>query len=184
MKIGIPTETRRGEMRVAATPEIVKKLTAKHQVIVQAGAGLSASIADDAYAVAGATIGSAAEAFDCEVVLKVRAPQAEERMRMKRGTVLLGMLDRFGASTVAPLAAAGIQVFSLAAAPRLTPEQSIDLLSSFDNLATYKAVMLAAHLPPFRADADESDVRRESRTRADQGRRVGRRGFIPSGVAA
>jgi NAD(P) transhydrogenase subunit alpha len=73
MKIGIPAETRPGETRVAATPETVKKLSAKHQVIVQAGAGLPASLIDDAYAAAGATIGSAAEAFGCNVVLKVRA---------------------------------------------------------------------------------------------------------------
>ena len=54
MKIGIPAETRPGETRVAATPETVKKLVAaKHQVVVQAGAGVAASITDEAYAAAG-----------------------------------------------------------------------------------------------------------------------------------
>ncbi|UUZ52394.1 hypothetical protein LP419_23045 [Massilia sp. H-1] len=79
MRIGIPAETRSGETRVAATPETVKKLAAKHQVIVQSGAGLNASVIDDAYVAAGATIGSAADAFGADVVLKVRAPNAEER---------------------------------------------------------------------------------------------------------
>jgi NAD(P) transhydrogenase subunit alpha len=63
MRIGIPAETRPGETRVAATPETVKKLAAKHQVIVQSGAGLKASVIDDAYVAAGATIGSAADAL-------------------------------------------------------------------------------------------------------------------------
>lgn len=59
MRIGIPAETRPGETRVAATPETVKKLAAKHQLLVQSGAGLQASITDDAYVAAGATIVSA-----------------------------------------------------------------------------------------------------------------------------
>ena len=63
MRIGIPAETRAGETRVAATPETVKKLAAKHQVIVQGGAGTAASVTDEAYVAAGAAIGSAADAF-------------------------------------------------------------------------------------------------------------------------
>jgi NAD(P) transhydrogenase subunit alpha len=63
MRIGIPAETRPGETRVAATPETVKKLAAKHQVVVQSGAGLHASVTDEAYAAAGATIGAASDAF-------------------------------------------------------------------------------------------------------------------------
>jgi NAD(P) transhydrogenase subunit alpha len=63
MRIGIPAETRPGETRVAATPETVKKLAAKHQVVVQSGAGLHAAVTDEAYAAAGATVGSADDAF-------------------------------------------------------------------------------------------------------------------------
>ena len=54
MRIGIPAETRPGETRVAATPETVKKLAAKHQVIVQSGAGVMASVIDEAYLAASA----------------------------------------------------------------------------------------------------------------------------------
>ena len=61
MRISIPAETRPGETRVAATPETVKKLAAKHQVLVQAGAGLASSVTDAAYAAAGARIVSAAD---------------------------------------------------------------------------------------------------------------------------
>ena len=145
MRIGIPAETRSGETRVAATPETVKKLAAKHQVIVQAGAGVLASVIDAAYVAAGAQIGTAAEAFGCELVLKVRAPNAEERTLMKSGAVLVGMLNPFDADNIAAMAAAGLSAFALEAVPRITRAQSMDVLSSQANIAGYKAVMLAAN---------------------------------------
>ena len=64
MNIGVPAERGAGESRVAATPETVKKLVAaKHNVVVESGAGANASYPDEAYAMAGATIGSAADAL-------------------------------------------------------------------------------------------------------------------------
>jgi NAD(P) transhydrogenase subunit alpha len=146
MRIGIPAETRPGETRVAATPETVKKLaSAKHQVIVQSGAGLSSSVTDDAYTAAGAIIGSAADAFGSGMVLKVRAPSAQERAQMKPGTVVIGMLNPFDADNIAAMAAQGLTAFALEAAPRITRAQSMDVLSSQANIAGYKAVMLAAN---------------------------------------
>lgn len=145
MRIGIPAETRAGETRVAATPETVKKLAAKHQIVVQAGAGVSASVLDAAYLAAGATIGSAADAFGCEVVLKVRAPNAEERALMAPGSVLIGMLNPFDQDNIAAMAAAGLQAFALEAVPRITRAQSMDVLSSQANIAGYKAVLMAAN---------------------------------------
>jgi len=146
MKIGIPAETKPGETRVAATPETIKKyLAAKHQVVVQSGAGVASSITDEAYILAGAQIVSAAEAFGSELVLKVRAPDSAERSLMKSGTVLVGMLNPFDAENTAAMAAAGIQAFALEAAPRITRAQSMDVLSSQANIAGYKAVMVAAN---------------------------------------
>jgi NAD(P) transhydrogenase subunit alpha len=145
MRIGVPAETRPGETRVAATPETVKKLAAKHQIVVQSGAGLSASITDEAYAAAGAQIGSAADALGAEIVLKVRAPNAEERAQIKPGTVVIGMLNPFDAENNAAMATAGLQAFALEAVPRITRAQSMDVLSSQANIAGYKAVMVAAN---------------------------------------
>jgi NAD(P) transhydrogenase subunit alpha len=146
MKIGIPAETRSGETRVAATPETIKKyVAAKHSVVVQSGAGVLASITDEAYIAAGASIGTAADAFGAELVLKVRAPSEQERSLMKTGTVLVGMLNPFDADNIAAMAAQGISAFSLEAAPRITRAQSLDVLSSQANIAGYKAVMLAAN---------------------------------------
>ena len=79
MLIGIPLETAAGETRVAATPETVKKLKAQgHVVKVQSGAGVAASVTDEAYRAAGADIVDRAEAFAAELVLKVRIPGADE----------------------------------------------------------------------------------------------------------
>lgn len=57
MKLGIPVESRDGETRVAATPETIKKLiAAKHEVLVESGAGIQSSITDEAYLAAGAKL--------------------------------------------------------------------------------------------------------------------------------
>ena len=146
MRIGIPAETRPGETRVAATPETVKKLIAgKHAVVVQAGAGTAAAQPDAAYTAAGASIGSAADVFGCDMVLKVRTPTAEEISRMKQGTVVVGMLEPFNADGINAMNAAGLTAFGLEAAPRTTRAQSMDVLSSQANIAGYKAVLLAAN---------------------------------------
>ena len=146
MKIGIPAESRAGETRVAVTPETVKKLVAaQHQVIVESGAGVLASVTDEAYASAGALIGSTADAFGCALVLKVRAPNAQERELMASGTVVVGMLNPFDADNTAAMASHGLTAFALEAAPRITRAQSMDVLSSQANIAGYKAVLMAAN---------------------------------------
>jgi len=146
MQIGIPAETRPGETRVAATPETVKKLiAAKHTVVVQAGAGVYASVPDEGFVEAGARIGTAADAFGCEMVLKVRAPNPDERALMKPDAVLIGMLNPFDADNIAAMAQHGLTTFALEAAPRISRAQSLDVLSSQANIAGYKAVMIAAN---------------------------------------
>ena len=145
MLIGVPLETAAGETRVAVTPETAKKLGAQgHTVLVQSGAGVAASATDAAYEAAGARITDRAGAFGCELVLKVRSPDADELSLMKSGTALVGMLNPFDKDNLARLAAAGITSFALEAAPRTTRAQSMDVLSSQANIAGYKAVMLAA----------------------------------------
>ncbi len=145
MKIGVPAESRPGETRVAATPETIKKLSASHELIVESGAGLHASITDDAYVAAGARIGTAADALGAELVLKVRAPVAEERALMQPGAALVGMLNPFDSDGLAAMAERRLTAFALEAAPRITRAQSMDVLSSQANIAGYKAVMMAAN---------------------------------------
>ena len=145
MQIGVPAETTAGETRVAVTPETAKKIIAQgHQVHIQSGAGLSASVTDTAYEAVGAQITNAASALGAELVLKVRAPSPSELGHMKSGAALVGMLNPFDVEGLQRIAAAGLTSFALEAAPRTTRAQSMDVLSSQANIAGYKAVMMAA----------------------------------------
>jgi NAD(P) transhydrogenase subunit alpha len=146
MRIGVPAETRFGETRVALTPETAKKLKAQgHSLHVQSGAGLAASVTDEAYLAVGAEVTDAASAFACDMVLKVSAPTDAELALMKSGAALVGMLNPFDAAGLQSMAAAGLTAFALEAAPRTTRAQSMDVLSSQANIAGYKAVMVAAN---------------------------------------
>ena len=145
MLIGIPAETLAGETRVAVTPETVKKLKAQgHTLRVQSGAGVAASVTDEAFVAAGAEITDVAGAFACDLVLKVRNITDTETKLMKSGATLVGMLNPFEADGLQRLAGAGLTGFALEAAPRTTRAQSMDVLSSQANIAGYKAVMMAA----------------------------------------
>ena len=78
--VGIPTETKQDERRVALTPGGAAELTARGiDVVVQSGAGLGSAIADEEYAVVGARIVEHAEqAWACDIVCKVKEPQSGE----------------------------------------------------------------------------------------------------------
>ena len=147
MIIGIPRETRAGETRVAATPETVKKLAAsgKHQLVVEAGAGVMSSIPDSEFQAAGARIGSADETLGADIVLKVRGPTDQELPKLKRGAMLVGLLNPFDATAVQSYAGTGVSGYALELLPRITRAQSMDVLSSQANIAGYKAVIIAAN---------------------------------------
>ncbi len=150
MHIGIPAEIRGGETRVAATPETVKKFTAKGvlKVSVQSGAGAGASIPDSAYQEAGATIMTDAAALyaQSEIVLKVRGPEASELAMMRRNVVLLGLLSPHHKEGIDALAQHGVTAFAMEKLPRISRAQNMDVLSSQANIAGYKAVIMAANV--------------------------------------
>ena len=149
MQIGIPAELRPGETRVAATPETVKKLSASghHQLVVQSGAGVRASVPDEQFTAAGATIvATAAELYQyAQIVLRVRAPLPEEVSAMKSGTILVGLLNPYDNAAVESYARQGLTAFAMEWLPRTTRAQAMDVLSSQANIAGYKAVILAAN---------------------------------------
>jgi NAD(P) transhydrogenase subunit alpha len=150
MKIAVTREHRDGETRVSATPDTVRKIIAAgHEVIVEAGAGLAASVPDADYASAGATIreGFAAAVTDAALVFKVRRPTDTELAALPRGAGLVGLLaphadrDQFQA-----YARAGVDALAMEMIPRITRAQSMDALSSQANLAGYRAVIEGAAL--------------------------------------
>ena len=92
-RIGIVAELGR-ETRVAATPVTVKQLLELgYEVVVEKGAGESASFRDEAYAEAGALIVGADEAWGSEVVLRINPPTEDEIARLTEGATLIGSLS-------------------------------------------------------------------------------------------
>jgi NAD(P) transhydrogenase subunit alpha len=143
-------EGARGEKRVAATPETVKKLVAAGaQVQVESGAGLGAGITDQAYLDAGARLAAADARANADLVLCVQAPPAEAIAGLKQGATLVGVLHPQADETrAAALQARGIRAFPLEKLPRTTRAQAMDVLSSQAGMAGYKAVLIAAQLAP------------------------------------
>src|SRR5471030_360172 len=148
MRLAVPKETREGETRVAATPESVKKFKGIGlDVIVQAGAGAGAKIADADYTAAGAIIApdAASTLNDADIVLKVRGPIGAEISQLKNGAVLAALLAPYSEkAAIAALAGQGAVGFAMEFLPRISRAQSMDVLSSQANLAGYKAVIDAA----------------------------------------
>jgi H+-translocating NAD(P) transhydrogenase subunit alpha len=145
MKVAVIAETDAGEPRVAATPETVKKMVALGAIVaVQAGAGLKSGIRDEDYTAAGAAI-TADPLKDADIVLQVRRPEAPELARVKKGAIVVGMMDPYGHDdAVRAMAEAGVIAFALELLPRITRAQVMDVLSSQANLAGYRAVIDAA----------------------------------------
>jgi alanine dehydrogenase len=94
LNIGIPTEIKPDERRVALTPSGAHELTRRgHRVLVEHGAGLGSGFTDDAYAVAGAELASVDDVFSgSELILKVKEPQPVEVDRLTPGHTLFTYL--------------------------------------------------------------------------------------------
>ncbi|RUV85974.1 Re/Si-specific NAD(P)(+) transhydrogenase subunit alpha, partial [Mesorhizobium sp. M1A.F.Ca.IN.020.32.1.1] len=142
----IPRELDANEPRVAASPETVKRLAGLgFEVIVEKGAGLGSRITDQEFAAAGGTIGTAGDAKNADVVLKVRRPTDAELKGYKSGAAVIAIMDPYGNdAALAAMAKAGITAFSMEFMPRITRAQVMDVLSSQANLAGYQAVVDAA----------------------------------------
>lgn len=148
MKLAIVKETGSEEARVAASPDTVKKLIALgFGVTVEKDAGKKASIQDDVFTTAGATVAGdfAAAVKDADVVFKVAPPTDAEVKHLKAGSVLISLLNPYQNKKILDaLAAQKVTAFALEMVPRITRAQSMDVLSSQSNLAGYRAVLEAA----------------------------------------
>ncbi|MGZ5099870.1 MAG: Re/Si-specific NAD(P)(+) transhydrogenase subunit alpha [Usitatibacter sp.] len=147
--IGVPKEVFPGEKRVATVPEVVPKLAKLgFRVMVQSGAGEAASISDDAYAAAGATVvpDAAAVWSGADIIFKVRAPSREEVQAMREGQVLVSFIwPAQNPELMQSLAARKATVLAMDSVPRMSRAQKLDALSSMANIAGYRAVIEAAH---------------------------------------
>ena len=147
MKLGVPKEPE-GETRVGIVPSSMKKLSrAGFEVFIESGAGLAANYNDGDYEAAGAKIVSREEALACENIVAIQFPGVDG---ISEGTNLACVSDPFRhPEYVKACMDAKITLLSMDMIPRrLSRAQSMDVNSSQDNLAGYKAVLLgAAHVP-------------------------------------
>lgn len=147
MRVGVPTEIKNNEARVALTPAGADALVRRgHEVLVQRGAGLGSSITDDDYATAGATLVDDADAVwaAADLLLKVKEPVGPEHARLRRGQVLFTYLhlaaDR--ALTEALLASG---TTALAYETVQLPDRSLPLLSPMSEVAGRLSVVVGSY---------------------------------------
>ncbi|OJV56922.1 MAG: NAD(P) transhydrogenase subunit alpha [Cellulomonas sp. 73-145] len=146
MLIGIPTESRPGERLVAGTPRTVAGLVKLgYDVVVQAGAGAAASIPDEAYVAAGASVADAEAVWAADVVTAVNTPSDAELAGLRSGQVLVASLaPALHPELVQTLSERGVTALALDAVPRISRAQALDVLSTMSNVAGYRAVIEAA----------------------------------------
>ncbi len=154
LRVGVPRETRKGETRVALTPDVIRQLSRKpFEVIVERGAGEMAGFTDEAFEAVGATlIDSAKGVYDeATVILKIQRPTDDEIALLSEGQTLIALLQPLShQENVVKLAEQKVTALSMDAIPRITRAQSMDVLSSMSTCGGYMAVLLAAsHLPKF-----------------------------------
>lgn len=153
MRIGVLSESRPGERRVALPPDAVTALCAAEDttVIVQAGAGRHLHATDDDYRTVGAQIADSAESIAAEVDLLtvVNPPEASVITAMRPGSSLLGLLNPFQEHRAMLTARDhGVTAYALELVPRISRAQSVDALSSQALVAGYRAALVGADLLP------------------------------------
>ncbi len=147
MLIGVPTEVKNNEHRVALTPAGAHQLVAAgHRVLVQAGAGIGSAVPDDTYVAAGATIAATAEEVwgTADLVCKVKEPVPSEYPLLRRDQTLFTYLhlaaDR--ACTDALLAAG---TTAIAYETVQLPDGSLPLLAPMSEVAGRLSVQVGAY---------------------------------------
>ena len=152
MRIGVPKELLADETRLAVSPDSIKKYAGMgFDVVVESGAGVSASFTDQRLVEAGATISSDQQQTikDADIVLKVRGPDSDSGDDMRNYGSKSIVIANFSALTkkdkLSDFAKTGVTAFAMDLMPRITRAQSMDILSSQSNLAGYKAVLDAAN---------------------------------------
>lgn len=147
MIIGVPKEPE-GESRVAIVPGSLKRLSkAGFDVVVEKGAGIAANYLDSDYEEAGAKLSDRNDVLASDIVISIRML---DESQTKQGKILACVADPFRhPDRVKTMIQAGVTLLSMDMIPRrLSRAQSMDVNSSQDNLAGYKAVLLgAAHVP-------------------------------------
>ncbi len=144
MLVGVPTEVTSGETRVALTPAGVRALIAAgHEVVVQSGAGDGAALGDEEYALAGARLVEAHQAWAAPLVLKVKEPQESEYPLLGDGTLFTFLHLAAHPRLAEALKGAGTTALSYDTVQ--LEDGSLPLLTPMSEVAGRLAVMEGAH---------------------------------------
>jgi alanine dehydrogenase len=143
--VGVPREVKTAEGRVAMTPDGVRELVAHgHQVVVETRAGEESSLHDDDFRAAGATVGTADDAWAAELVVKVKEPQPGEHERLRSDLVLFTYLHLAAYPDVArALLDAGTTAIAYETVQ--TAEGALPLLAPMSEVAGRMATQVGAH---------------------------------------
>lgn len=145
LHVGVPREIKTGETRVALTPALCRRLAASGaQVLVERGAGLTAGFTDAEYAAAGAAACSAAEAFGCDLVLKVKEVLPEEFALLRHGSTLFTYLHLAPNPGLAR-ALAERHILAIGYETVEAPDGSLPLLKPMSQIAGRLAVQIGAY---------------------------------------
>ncbi|PWG04808.1 NAD(P) transhydrogenase subunit alpha [Polaribacter aquimarinus] len=148
MKIGILKELQKGENRVSLSPFITKKLIEKgFEIFVEKNAGKNSLYKDEDFIEAGAKITSREKVFETAQVLIKINPFNEEDLKLvhKRHILMSQLFHKSSPKLIKAISEKGATAFSMDAMPRISRAQDMDVLSSQNNLAGYKAVILGAY---------------------------------------
>ncbi len=148
MRIGIPTEVKNHEYRVAITPAGVHELARNgHDIFIQHDAGSGSSIPDDDFAAAGAKIlPTADDVWETgDLILKVKEPIAEEYPRMRAGQTLFTYLH-LAAARACTDALLENRVTAIAYETVELPDRSLPLLAPMSEVAGRLAPQVGAHV--------------------------------------
>ena len=145
MIVGVPREIKPGEQRVALTPAGAHALVdAGHRVVVERDAGSGSGIRDAEYIAVGAVLASADEAWQAELVLKVKEPIAEEYRRFRSDLVLFTYLHLAADRALTDaLEASGIIALGYETVQRA--DRSLPLLTPMSEVAGRLAVQEGAY---------------------------------------
>lgn len=146
MKIGVPKEIKNNENRVAMTPPGALSLIANgHEVYIETGAGLGSSFTDNDYLLVGAHIvDTAAEAWDAEMVLKVKEPVESEYQYFHEGLILFTYLH-LAPEPELTKALLENKVVAIAYETVQLPNGSLPLLTPMSEVAGRMATQIGAH---------------------------------------
>ena len=148
MIIGVLKETQKGDNRVSITPKIAQQLIEKgFEIRVEENAGVNSSYKNSDYSKSGAGISSKEDLFkNADVLIKINPFDNKELKGLKKGQIIIAQLfHKSHPKDMKIISKQGATAFSMDAIPRISRAQDMDVLSSQNNLAGYKAVIKGAY---------------------------------------